>query len=149
MDDKGFLISALFISCSLWYIKIMKYRLLFLTVFILALVSCASGPLVVPEDMPPSKIIQKAQEATDINRYKLAIQYYQVLLERYGNNDEYYCIGEYEIAFIRYKQKRYAEARRGFENLLVLYGSEERKNLPPQFKVLSEKVLDTMNKKGY
>jgi outer membrane protein assembly factor BamD (BamD/ComL family) len=127
----------------------MKYRFLFLAVFILALVSCASGPLAVPEDMPPSKIIQRAQEATDINKYKLAIQYYQVLLERYGGNDEYYCIGEYEIAFIRYKQKRYAEARKGFENLLALYDSEEGKYLPPQFKVLSQKVLDIMNKKGY
>jgi outer membrane protein assembly factor BamD (BamD/ComL family) len=127
----------------------MKYRFLFLVVFISALVSCVSGPLVVPEDMPPSKIIQRAQEATDINKYKVAIQYYQVLLERYGSNDEYYCIGEYEIAFIHYKQKRYTEARRGFENLLVLYDSEEGKLLPPQFKVLSEKVLATISQKGY
>jgi len=119
----------------------MKYRFLFFAVFITAIMSCASGPVVVPEDMPPSKIIQRAQEATDINKYNVAVQYYLVLLERYGSNNEYYCIGEYEIAFIRYKQKRYVEARKGFENLLVLYDSEEGRYLPPQFKVLSEKVL--------
>jgi outer membrane protein assembly factor BamD (BamD/ComL family) len=120
-----------------------------LAMVIPALISCVSKPVVVPDDMPPSKIIQRAQEATDINKYKVAIQYYQILVERYGSNDEYYCIGQYEIAFIHYKQKRYTEARRGFENLLVLYDSEEGKYLPPQFKVLSEKVLAAIEKKGF
>lgn len=115
----------------------------------MATMSCASSQIQVPADMSASKIIQKAQEATDTNKYKLAIQYYQVLLERYGDVGEYYCTGEYEIAFIRYKQKKYAEARRGFENLLALYNSAGGESLPPQFKVLSEKVLDRMNQKGY
>ena len=127
----------------------MKFYHLFLVVLVSALVSCASGPVQVPEDTPPSKIIQRAQEATDVNKYKIAVQYYQILLERYGDINEYYCIGEYEIAFIRYKQKRYSEARRGFENLLVLYNSEGGETLPPQFKILAEKVLARMNEKGY
>jgi len=122
---------------------------MFLTAIITAFVSCASGPVQVPEDMTPSKIIQKAQEATDINRYKAAVQYYQILLERYGSVNEYYCIGEYEIAFIRYKQRKYAEARRGFEGLLVLYSAEGGETLPPQFKVLSEKVLARIAQKGH
>ena len=121
----------------------------FSAVLLMILVSCVSGPVQVPDDMPPSKIIQKAQEATDINKYKLAVQYYQVLLERYGDINEYYITGEYEIAFIRYKQKKYNEARRGFENLLVLYSAQGGETLPPQFKVLAEKVLAHMNQKGY
>ena len=126
----------------------MKLHPLFLAVILMAIVSCASGPVQVPDDMPPTKIIQRAQEATDVNKYKLAIQYYQVLLERYGDIDEYYCTGEYEIAYIRYKQKKYAEARRGFENLLALYNAENGKSLPPHFKILSEKVLARINQKG-
>lgn len=111
--------------------------------------SCVTGPVQVPEDMPPTKIIQRAQEATDDNKYKIAIQYYQILLERYGDINEYYVIGEYEIAFIHYKKKRYTEARKGFEHLLVLYQAEGGETLPPQFRVLSEKVLARMDEKAY
>ena len=126
----------------------MKHCSLFFTALVIVFASCASGPVYVPDDMPPSKIIQLAQEATDLNKYKVAIQYYQILLERYGDIKEYYCTGEYEIAFIRYKQKRYSEARRGFENLLALY-STEGETLPPQFRVLAERVLARMDEKGY
>ena len=115
----------------------------------MVVVSCQSGPVVIPDDMPPQKIIQRAQEATDINKYKVAVQYYEALLERYGHINEFYCTGEYEIAFIRYKQKKYSEARKGFENLLILYSAEGGETLPPQFRILSEKVLDKMNQKGY
>ncbi|MCL1927847.1 MAG: hypothetical protein FWG07_03515 [Treponema sp.] len=127
----------------------MKFCPLFFAVLLLTAVSCISGPVYVPEDMPPTKIIQRAQEATDDNKYKVAIQYYQALLERYGNINEYYVTGEYEIAFIHYKQKRYSEARRGFENLMVLYRAEGSETLPPQFRVLSQKVLARIEEKGY
>jgi len=127
----------------------MKMRPLLFTVLFSVFLSCASGPVVVPEDMSPSKIIQKAQEAMDNNKYKVAVQYYEVLMERYGDVNEYYCIAEYEIAFIRYKQKQFAEARRGFEGLLVLYSAEGGETLPRQFRVLSEKVLARMEEKGY
>ena len=126
----------------------MKFCSLFFTALLTIFVSCTSGPVFVPDDMPPAKIIQLAQEATDTNKYKTAIQYYQILLERYGDIREYYCTGEYEIAFIRYKQKKYSEARKGFDNLLVLY-STEGETLPPQFRVLAEKVLSRMDEKGY
>ena len=127
----------------------MKLHLLLFPVLLWGLLSCQSGPVFVPEDMSPSKIIQKAQEATDTNRYKTAVQYYEILLERHGHINEYYCIGEYEIAFIRYKQKRYSEARKGFENLLVLYNADGGETLPAQFKVLAEKVLEKMSQKGH
>ncbi|MCL1813296.1 MAG: hypothetical protein FWG29_07225 [Treponema sp.] len=127
----------------------MKFYPLFLAVFVITAMSCVTGPVQVPEDMPPTKIIQRAQEATDDNKYKIAIQYYQILLERYGDINEYYVIGEYEIAFIHYKKKRYTEARKGFEHLLVLYQAEGGETLPPQFRVLSEKVLARMDEKAY
>jgi outer membrane protein assembly factor BamD (BamD/ComL family) len=99
--------------------------------------------------MPPQKIIQQAQEATDVNRYKVAIQYYEILLERYGDVPEYYCIANYEISFIRYKQRHYAEARRGFEQLLVLYSAEGGETLPRRYRVLAERVLSRMAEKGH
>jgi len=109
--------------------------------------ACASGPVDVPPEMPAAKIVQKAQEAADVNKYKTAMEYYQVLLERYGDEDEYFAVAEYEIAFIRYKQKDYASARRGFEALLARY--REKNTLPPQFKALSEKMLNRLKELGY
>ncbi|MDR0448475.1 MAG: hypothetical protein LBH07_07385 [Treponema sp.] len=127
----------------------MKLYPLYFTVIMAVVLSCASGPVDVPDDMPPTKIIQRAQEATDVNKYKAAIQYYRILRERYGNVYEYLCTAEYEIAFIQYKQKKYFEARQGFESLLSLYKAEGGEILPQQFKVLAEKVLAVIIEKGY
>jgi outer membrane protein assembly factor BamD (BamD/ComL family) len=109
--------------------------------------SCASSPAAVPEDMPPAKIIQLAQEASDLNKYRAALYYYEILWERHGGEGEYLATAEYEIAFIRYKQKKYAEARRGLENLLARYeGGGDA--LPRQFQILAEKVLGRINELG-
>ena len=127
----------------------MKLSAVFFILISLLIFSCASGPVVVPEDESPSKIIQSAQEATDANKYRIAIQYYQVLLERYGHLSEFYCIGNYEIAFIHYKQKRFPEARSGFEHLLALYNAEGGETLPRRFKILSEMILTNMSERGH
>ena len=111
--------------------------------------ACASGPVTAPADMPPVKIIQKAQEASDVNKYKTALQYYEILRERHGDTGEFLVVAEYEIAFIRYKQKQYAEARLGFEDLLARYGRPGGESLPPQFKVLSEKMLARLAELGH
>lgn len=113
------------------------------------LTSCASGPVDIPDDMTPAKIIQNAQAATDVNNYKRALQYYEALLERYGDVGEFLCTGKYEIAFIKYKQKKYAEARQGFEELLTRYAGPEGESLPPQFRVLAEKILSQLAERGH
>ncbi|MDR0598802.1 MAG: hypothetical protein LBG84_01790 [Treponema sp.] len=118
---------------------------------VLLLAACASTKVEIPEDTPPAKLIQKAQEASDTNKYKTALRYYQTLLEWYGDSAEYLCTAEYEIAFIRYKQRRYNEARSLFESLLSLYSRAEAAGtrLPPQFKILSEKVLARITELGH
>jgi outer membrane protein assembly factor BamD (BamD/ComL family) len=105
------------------------------------LVSCASAPVVIPEDATPMELIQRAQDASDKNQYDVAIQYYQAILDRYSNNIEMVCTAEYEIAFIKYKQKKYAEAKAGFTALLKRYEAVDAEFLPAQYKILSEKVL--------
>jgi outer membrane protein assembly factor BamD (BamD/ComL family) len=126
----------------------MKIRF-FLLIPLAALSSCVTGPVDIPADMPPGKIIQKAQEATDTNKYKIALQYYEALLERYGDSEEYLCTAEYEFAFIRYKQKKYTEARERLEVLLDRYEEPGGESLPPQFRVLAEKVLARITERGH
>jgi hypothetical protein len=113
----------------------------------MCLYACAGGPLRISEDLSPSELIQRAQEASDRNRYKVALQYYQVLLERNLYNIDLVCTAEYEISFIYYKQKKYALAKDGFYALLERYDTPDEANLPPQFKLLALKVLERIEEK--
>jgi len=99
------------------------------------------------EDLSPAELIQRAQEASDRNRYKAALQYYQALYDRNSTNLDLVITAEYEIAFIYYKQKRYAEAREGFESLLEYYNTPDQALLPQQFKRLAEIVLARIDEK--
>ena len=101
----------------------------------------------IPEGLSPAELIQRAQEARDRNRYGVAMQYYQVLLERNITNINLVCEAEYEIAFIQYKQKKYAQAKAGFNVLLERYDTLGRENLPPQFEILARRVLNTISEK--
>jgi len=114
---------------------------------VLFLSACASGPANIPEDLAPAELIQQAQEALDRNRYNVALQYYQVLMERNITNIDLVCEAEYEIAMIRYKQKRYDQAIDRFNALLERYNSPDGDYLPPKFRVLSYKVLERVIEK--
>jgi outer membrane protein assembly factor BamD (BamD/ComL family) len=109
--------------------------------------ACLSGPQEIPADLSPAELIQRAQEASDKNRYPLALRYYETLLERYAFNIDLVCAAEYEIAFIHYKQKKYDAAREKFNSLLVRYDSPDEELLPRQFKKLALKVLDRITEK--
>jgi len=109
--------------------------------------ACATGKMNIPLDLSPSELIQRAQEASDKNRYNQALQYYQALLERNPTNIDLVCTAEYEIAFIHYKQKKYGQARAGFNALLERYNAFDGDRLPPQFKLLALKVLERIDEK--
>ena len=111
------------------------------SLLMLLVCTCASGPVNIPEDLSPAEIIQRAQEASDRNRYNVALQHYQALLERYPSNIDLVCTAEYEIAFIHYKQKNYSRAKNGFNALLERYESPDAHNLPQEFKILANIVL--------
>ena len=103
--------------------------------------ACKSGPVSVPDDLPPSKIIQRAQEASDRNKYRQALGYYEIILDRYPYNQDLRIGAEYEIAFIHFKQKKYEQSKSEFQNLLERYNKLDAELLPPKYKILSEKVL--------
>jgi outer membrane protein assembly factor BamD (BamD/ComL family) len=109
--------------------------------------SCVTGKVNIPENLSPSELIQRAQEASDKNRYRIALQYYQALYDRNTTNIDLVCAAEYEIAFIYYKQKKYAQAREGFNALLERYNTPDEGYLPPAFKILALKVLERIEEK--
>jgi len=113
----------------------------------LCLGACVTGKLNIPQELTPAELIQRAQEASDRNRYNYALQYYTALLERNSTNIDLVCTAEYEISFIYYKQKKYSQAKEGFKLLLERYETPDGNLLPPQFKRLSTIVLERISEK--
>jgi TolA-binding protein len=109
--------------------------------------ACATGPADIPGDISPEELIQRAQEASDRNRFNLSLRYYQVIPERFPSNIDFICAAEYEIAFIHYKQKKYAQAREELQALLRRYEGPDGVLLPGQFRVLAEIVLKRIGEK--
>jgi outer membrane protein assembly factor BamD (BamD/ComL family) len=107
---------------------------------LLAAVACSSAPDEISETLTPAELIQRAQEASDRNRYNVSLRYYETILERFPGDMEYVCAAEYEIAFIHYKQKKYDDSKAEFASLLDRYNSPDAELLPPKFKILSEKT---------
>lgn len=101
----------------------------------------------ISEDLSPAELIQRAQEASDRNRYNAALQYYQALLDRNRSNTDLVITAEYEIAFIHYKQGKYPQARTELQTLLEYYNSVDAELLPQHFKRLAEIVLESIEKK--
>ena len=117
-----------------------KHILGFLFAMLVA-VSCSSGPVVIPEDLTAAELVQRAQEASDRNKYKVSLQYYETIIERFPFDTDNTFAAEYEIAFIHYKQKKYDMAKIEFTDLLERYNTPDEELLPPQFKILSQKIL--------
>ncbi|MCL2093945.1 MAG: hypothetical protein FWH12_07090 [Treponema sp.] len=108
-------------------------------------VSCATRQIDIPYDLTPMELIQRAQEASDRNRYGISMQYYEAILERFPFDIDNIIAAEYEIAFIHYKQNRFDTARVQFEEILARYDNPDGALLPPQFRILSGIVLANMD----
>jgi outer membrane protein assembly factor BamD (BamD/ComL family) len=121
--------------------------LLWVVLFVLGLGACATVPEDISEEMSAEELVQKAQEASDRNRYNVALQYYEALLARNQTNYDWILTAEYEIAFIHYKQKKYGEAREELTALLLRYESPDAELLPQQFRRLCNIVLESIEKK--
>jgi outer membrane protein assembly factor BamD (BamD/ComL family) len=125
---------------------LLKLRVFSVPAFILLFFACSST-VNINEGLSPAELIQRAQEASDRNRYNVALQYYEALLERNRGNDTLVITAEYEIAFIHYKQKQYQQARTELNALLEKYNSPDEELLPRQFKRLAQIVLESITKK--
>ena len=123
------------------------YRLILISLIVVLCFSACASTIIIPDDLSPAEIIQRAQEASDRNRYKQALQYYEALHERNPYNNDLVCTAEYEISFIYYKQKKYAQAKEGFNALLERYDAPGGEQLPQQFKLLAQKVLERIEEK--
>ncbi len=126
--------------------KNMKKSLLFVLLIVFAFTSCNSlkKDLKNP-DLTPEEFFQKAQEAViDWNRYKLAIQYYEEFMRRYPDMKNKIIEAEYEIAFIKFRQRKYDDAEARFKQILDKYNTDEAVYYPNWPALMSNKGLENI-----
>ncbi len=126
--------------------KIMKKIILFMMLIALLFSSCHSlkKDLENP-DLTPEEFFQKAQEAViDWNRYKLAIQFYEEFMRRYPDMKNKIIEAEYEIAFIKFKQRKFDESEELFKKLLEKYNTDEAVYYPSWPALMANKTLDNI-----
>jgi outer membrane protein assembly factor BamD (BamD/ComL family) len=111
------------------------------------LFSACASTIKISEDLSPAELIQRANEAMDRNRYKVAIQYYEALRDRNQSNIDLTITAEYHIAFIHYKQGKLEQARDELNAVLEYYNSPDAELLPQHYKRLSQIVLQTIDDK--
>lgn len=99
-----------------------------------AFTSCATTQVTVEPDATYMEIIQKAQTAYDNGKTKQSIQYYTILIQRYGMNPAVYVEGTYEIAHIYLKQKKYDLARPMYNELKAIFDQTAPGQLPGAYK---------------
>lgn len=117
--------------------------------FTLLIVSCASVPKEenVPKEMEVIDLIQKAQEAFEINNYRAAKKWYEIVLHRFGDDGVVRVEAEYELAHILVKQKRWKEAYQHLKPLIELYESRDGMRLPQEFYKLAKMDYEKVVKK--
>ncbi|MDA8411953.1 MAG: hypothetical protein M0001_16385 [Treponema sp.] len=108
---------------------------------VVALVGCKTAPVVIPQDLDAPMLVLKAQEASDANNNTLALRYYQALIDRFGDDPSNLATGEYEIAFINFKEGHKAKAKELFTALLARYDGPGGAAFPDRYKVLAKIIL--------
>ncbi len=144
------IVAALQRACKRATVRDVIRRSLFvgvIAVIVLIANSCQSAPEEIPPDLSRMEMFQRAQEASDQGRYEQALAYYEEFIRRFPDDQGSIIEAEYEIAFIAYKQDQLSDARRGFEEILAQYESEDSGNLPAWPRVLSEKLIERIDER--
>jgi tetratricopeptide (TPR) repeat protein len=101
--------------------------------------ACATRLPVIEESLTPAQFFQRAQEASDVAHYQVAMYYYETFLERFPNETDRDLWAKYEVAFLYHKMGKNAVAIEHFDALLQEYASGPA-DLPQGPKILAEKV---------
>ena len=126
--------------------KNMKRIILFMMLIVLLFSSCHSLKKDLDNpDLTPEEFFQKAQEAViDWNRYKLAIQFYEEFMRRYPDMKNKIIEAEYEITFIKFKQRKLDDAENRFNQILDKYNTDEAVYYPSWPALMSQKGLENI-----
>lgn len=100
-----------------------------------------------PTDLTAAQIIQKAQNCYEKTDYKGALNYYNVVITRYGTNLATYTEATYEIGHVYLKMKKYDQAYEKFQEVVEIYESTGYGDLPQAYKKLAEIGISSIPEK--
>ncbi len=109
--------------------------------------SCATEPATIPKNLTPAEFFQKAQDASEVGNYKLAMRYYEAFKKKYPDNLEKNLWADYEIAFLYHKMNNDEKAIELFDRLIEKYEKEGNEKWPKAPRILAEKVEENILKK--
>jgi outer membrane protein assembly factor BamD (BamD/ComL family) len=108
--------------------------------FLLAVSGCQSvpDPASIPETTTVAELSQKGQSALDENNERAAEVYYQLIIDRFGDDMSQRTAAEFEIAHMRLKKKAWADAASRLDAIIARYDTSGGASLPPEFLVLAK-----------
>jgi outer membrane protein assembly factor BamD (BamD/ComL family) len=115
------------------------YVLICLLSFVIAgITGCKSVPTEeeISQELSAAELIQLAQTSYDNSNTAASEVYYQVLVNRYGDDIANRITGEFELAHIKIKQKKWAEALPMLNKILGYYDALDSYLLPQEYKKL-------------
>ena len=117
------------------------FNLLILTAAISLLFSCSSLPTdeTVPANLTPIELNQRAQAELDNGSLRNALEYYKIVIKRYGSDASTRTAAEYEIAHIYISQKKWLEADDMLKAIIDRYEMAGGAGLAPKYLVLARK----------
>ena len=112
-----------------------------LTAAISLLFSCSSLPTdeTVPANLTPIELNQRAQAELDNGSLRNALEYYKIVIKRYGTDASTRTAAEYEIAHIYISQKKWLEADDMLKAIIDRYEMAGGAGLAPKYLVLARK----------
>jgi len=128
-----------------------KALLVVVALFTTLVFACASSekdPAKVPADLTSAKLFQSAQDAIRNEDYESANMYFNLIKNRFPNDDVIVLEANYNLAMVATKKERWDVALSGFKGVVAAYDNPEKKaKLPPQFLALSKKLIEDVSEK--
>jgi outer membrane protein assembly factor BamD (BamD/ComL family) len=122
-------------------------RVILISGILLMLASGCRSTAAKTEGLSAMELIQRGQEASDWNDYKLAYKYYEEVGIAFPDDIGSVCEARYEMAHIHYKEKNYDLARTELDELIASYDEPGAELLPAKFKILAGIVLKQIDEK--
>jgi outer membrane protein assembly factor BamD (BamD/ComL family) len=118
----------------------MKLKYFLLLLVLCVLLACKTKAETIPEDLPKETYFKIGNELKNKNKYKEAIEYFEIVIDRFPDDMEIVLNAQYEIALIHYKMKEYKTALLLFDELIEAYNAPDAAYFPRSFLVLAQKI---------
>lgn len=130
----------------------MMYRYSVFLIF-LFLLSCGSNKPVYDSSVMVERYFRYAQDARNQKKYKLALQYYDIIIDNFPNQPDKVASAKYEKGSLYYRMKKYKQALEMFTDVLAMMNNPATaQSVSPAVayltKDLGQKTADLVNKDG-